>query len=110
MFNEFDVDEEEVAEAVDYYIKAGNLELKKIKEGIRKVFKMFGGDLGVDEKEEEEEEELGSGEAEDDDNYVDIDEEVGFLKNAYSLFSSQVYNLDYEYAINYIPYMIYQYQ
>ena len=45
---------------------------------------MFGGDLGVDEKEEEED--LGSGEAEDDDNYEDIDEEVGLLNNAYSLF------------------------
>ena len=108
MFNEFDVDEEEVAEAVDYYIKAGNLELKKIKEGIRKVFKMFGGDLGVDEKEEEED--LGSGEAEDDDNYEDIDEEVGLLNNAYSLFSLQVHNLKYEYAMTYIPHIIYQYQ
>lgn len=83
------MDEEEVAEAVDYYIKAGNPELKKIKEGIRKVFKMFGGDLGADEEEEKEEEELGSGEAEDDDddNYEDVDEEVGELRNAFSPYS-----------------------
>lgn len=83
VFNEFDVEEGEVAEAVNYYIKAGNLELKKIKEGIRKVFKMFGGDLEEEDEEEieDEEEKILGGEGDDDyeDIDVDVDEEVNLI-------------------------------
>jgi hypothetical protein len=44
VFNEHDVDESEVREAVDYYIKEGNKELKKITDDIRTMFIGFGGD------------------------------------------------------------------
>lgn len=44
MFNEHDVDESEVREAVDYYTKEGNKELKKITDDIRTMFIGFGGD------------------------------------------------------------------
>lgn len=44
MFIEHDVDESEVREAVDYYTKEGNKELKKITDDIRGMFIRFGGD------------------------------------------------------------------
>ena len=71
VFNEFDVDENEVEEAVNYYINKGNKELKKINDGIRKVFKMFGGDIDEDDEEEE-----GSENEDEDGEYEDMDEEV----------------------------------
>ena len=71
VFNEFDVDENEVEEAVNYYIKAGNKELRKINDGIRKVFKMFGGD--IDEEDDEVEEGSGDDMEEEDGEYEDID-------------------------------------
>ena len=43
MFGEHDVDESEVREAVDYYTKEGNKELKKITDDIRTMFIGFGG-------------------------------------------------------------------
>jgi hypothetical protein len=46
VFNEFEVDEIEVEEAVTYYRKAGNADLQKISDEIQKVFMMFGGKVG----------------------------------------------------------------
>ena len=71
VFNEFDVDENEVEEAVNYYMNKGNKELKKINDGIRKVFKMFGGDIDEDDEEEE-----GSENEDEDGEYEDMDEDV----------------------------------
>ena len=61
------MEEGEVEDAVVYYSRAGNLELRKINDNIRKVFKMFGGDIG------EEEEMIDNN---DDDDYEDIDVDV----------------------------------
>lgn len=73
------MDETEVEEAVTYYRKAGNKELKKINEGIRKVFKMFGGEMDEDEVEigSEVVSKMNQYEEEDDDfEDIDDDEEV----------------------------------
>ena len=73
----------EVEEAVTYYRKKGNKELRKINEQIRKVFKMFGGEMDEDEVYSDDvigrSGDEGEGEDEDDDDdYEDMeDEEVG---------------------------------
>jgi hypothetical protein len=52
VFNEFEVDEVEVEEAVTYYRKAGNADLQKISDEIQKVFVMFGKNSDVDHDED----------------------------------------------------------
>lgn len=67
VFNDFEVDEVEVEEAMTYYKKAGNTDLEKISDEIRKVFVMFGGKVGKKSEVEDDEES-------DDENTDDEDE------------------------------------
>lgn len=62
------MDESEVEEAVTYYRKAGNAQLKKIHDEIKKVFVMFGGDVSKDA-------EVENGEGDDDSDGDNDDDE-----------------------------------
>ena len=77
VFNEFDVEEHEVEEAATYYRRVGNKELRKINEGIRKVYKMFGAEMDEDEVYSDDLKATNDDEGKDDDcEDVDDEEEV----------------------------------
>lgn len=49
VLNEFDADEDELEEAVDYYIAAGDQDLLKISRTIQSIFQKFGYDIDVND-------------------------------------------------------------
>lgn len=71
MFDDFEVDEVEVEEATTYYRKAGNADLEKISDEIRKVFVMFGGKVGKN-SEVEDNEHSDDENTDDDDDYDQV--------------------------------------
>jgi hypothetical protein len=56
VLNEYDMDEDDLEEAVLEYIKRGDRDLKETYDTIRNIFKKFGADLPEDDEEEDEEE------------------------------------------------------
>lgn len=71
------MEEHEVEEAATYYRRVGNKELRKINEGIRKVYKMFGAEMDEDEVYSDDLKATNDDEGKDDDcEDVDDEEEV----------------------------------
>jgi hypothetical protein len=60
------VDEIEVEEAVTYYRKAGNTDLRKISEEIQKVFVMFGGKVSKNSEVDDDEDSDGENDGDED--------------------------------------------